>query len=91
MKNLRISGLHHPDVIRYLGLHISKDGDTFMVMEYASKGSLKDFLRVEKNNLQMSDRFELMISTARGMQYLGKFDCLFIHVLKNPNKSFIGI
>ena len=66
-----ISALHHPNVIRYLGLHISKAGDTYMVMEFAQKGSLKDFLKAERKTLQMSDRYELMISTARGMQYLG--------------------
>ena len=66
------SALHHPNIIRYLGLHISSIGDSYMVMEFAQKGSLKDFLKTEKKNLQISDRFELMISTARGMQYLGK-------------------
>jgi serine/threonine protein kinase len=53
------SALHHPNVIRYLGLHVSKAGDTFMVMEFAQKGSLKDFLKNEKSTLKMTNRYEL--------------------------------
>jgi serine/threonine protein kinase len=46
-------------VIRYLGLHTSKEGDTYMVMEFAEKGSLKDLLKAEKDNLKIADKYEL--------------------------------
>jgi serine/threonine protein kinase len=59
LKTNSFSALHHPNVIRYLGLHVSKVGDTYMVMEFAQKGSLKDFLKAEKKTLQMSDKYEL--------------------------------
>ncbi len=33
--------------------------ETYMVMEFAQKGSLKDFLKIEKDNLKMGDKIEL--------------------------------
>ena len=50
-------GLQHPNVIRLLGLYIDNE-DNYMVMELASKGSLKNLLSKEKN-VSMKDMYDM--------------------------------
>jgi serine/threonine protein kinase len=61
--------LHHPNVIRYLGLHVDKKSETFMVMEFAEKGSLKTFLKIEKRNLTLDAKYELYNKDSVSMSY----------------------
>lgn len=50
-----LNALNHPNIIRIMGVHISKDKEKYIVMELASKGSLKTLLQSEKNKLTDED------------------------------------
>jgi len=62
--------LNHPNVVHFLGRFSDDDGSQYLVLEYMSKGSLKDELRKESLNLTNSDLLDMIIESCRGMVFL---------------------
>jgi hypothetical protein len=47
------SGLNHPNVVRYLGIHKNNNGDMFVVTEFYELGSLSNVLAANKGKLSL--------------------------------------
>ena len=52
------SNLQHPNIVRLLGLY-TESKNSYMVMEFVSKGSLKDLLKNEKQNIDLKAQIQL--------------------------------
>jgi len=62
--------LRHPNVVQYLGVHISQNGDKYIVMEFLSLGALNTLLRKEDNNSTTADLVGMARQAAAGMVHL---------------------
>eukprot|EP01117_Protostelium_nocturnum_P008397 TRINITY_DN29_c0_g1_i1.p1 TRINITY_DN29_c0_g1~~TRINITY_DN29_c0_g1_i1.p1 ORF type:complete len:687 (-),score=240.71 TRINITY_DN29_c0_g1_i1:43-2103(-) len=66
-----LTKLNHPNVVRAIGLYVENE-QTYLVLEYLSKGSLIDFLRqpsIEKG-IGSIEKINMCIHVAAGMGYL---------------------
>jgi serine/threonine protein kinase len=64
------SALHHPNVVRLIGISCSPDLDLYLVAELMHRGSIRDVLDSKKENLRWDIRLKLLIDAAKGMSYL---------------------
>jgi len=62
--------LRHPNVVQYLGVHISPNGDKYIVMEFLSLGALNALLRKEENKSTTVDLVGMARQAAAGMVHL---------------------
>lgn len=64
-----ISNLRHPNVVLYIGASINKN-DYYMISEFIPKGSLFDFLHVQKQRLTESEQLNIAYEVAIAIRYL---------------------
>jgi len=64
-----LAKLSHPNIVLFMGVHKSKDGDQYMVFEYVAGGNVLDYL-VEHEDVTNDDLLDIAICAARGMAYL---------------------
>ena len=50
-----LKALHHPNIVQFLGLHTSAEGQHYIVTEFLSQGSLSSLLQEAKTKLSQSD------------------------------------
>eukprot|EP01114_Cavostelium_apophysatum_P012508 TRINITY_DN2812_c0_g1_i4.p1 TRINITY_DN2812_c0_g1~~TRINITY_DN2812_c0_g1_i4.p1 ORF type:complete len:1716 (+),score=368.48 TRINITY_DN2812_c0_g1_i4:182-5329(+) len=62
--------LTHPFVVQFLGKFVDDDGSQYIVVEYMSKGSLKDLLEKKQSELKFRDLVDMAICTCKGMVFL---------------------
>jgi len=62
--------LKHPNVVQYLGVHTSKKGEKYIVMEYLSLGSLPGVLKENEKTLNVMDLVAMAKQAAAGMLHL---------------------
>jgi len=60
--------IHHTHIVRMLGLYTSNDGDAFMVLAFAEKGSLLEFLH--RNNIGLDVQLRMMGEIIKALRYL---------------------
>ena len=63
---------HHPNVVRLLD-HFENAEYIFIVMEYLSGGSLKDYFILKKYNFNEKRAAEIMFQLGLGLQYLHQY------------------
>ncbi|XP_074582300.1 cysteine-rich receptor-like protein kinase 2 [Curcuma longa] len=75
-----ISNIHHRNLVRLLG-YSSKRDDFLLVYEYMANGSLDKFIFGDKHGfLNWSQRFDIIVGTARGLAYMHQeFHVRIIH------------
>jgi len=67
---LVLSKLSHPNVVQFLGIHISPtNNDLYMVFEFMEGGSLIQYL-IEHRGISIAKRLDFIRDGARGMAYL---------------------
>ena len=64
-----ISNLRHPNIVLYIGASINKN-EYYMVSEYISKGSLFDYLHVQKYKLTELHQLNIAYEVAVALRYL---------------------
>jgi len=64
-----ISSLRHPNIVLYMGATINKN-DYYMISEYIIKGSLFDYIHVQKNKIQEQDQLTIAYEIAIAIKYL---------------------
>eukprot|EP01117_Protostelium_nocturnum_P006517 TRINITY_DN2349_c0_g1_i1.p1 TRINITY_DN2349_c0_g1~~TRINITY_DN2349_c0_g1_i1.p1 ORF type:complete len:731 (+),score=292.86 TRINITY_DN2349_c0_g1_i1:338-2530(+) len=65
-----LSKLNHPSIVRCIGIHIANE-KTYLVLEYLSKGSLIDFMKIyNRRELGELEKINMCIHVAAGMKYL---------------------
>jgi len=47
--------LRHPNIVGFFGIHVSSNGDYYIVTEYLSKGSLDNVIRNQKDDISLLD------------------------------------
>jgi hypothetical protein len=63
--------IRHPNVVMFLGVgHSDENGCPFIVLEYMSRGSLRDVLKNESIALTNSQRIRFALDAAKGMRFL---------------------
>eukprot|EP01116_Phalansterium_solitarium_P025457 TRINITY_DN9749_c0_g1_i1.p1 TRINITY_DN9749_c0_g1~~TRINITY_DN9749_c0_g1_i1.p1 ORF type:complete len:502 (-),score=129.68 TRINITY_DN9749_c0_g1_i1:216-1721(-) len=67
--NLLVS-LRHPNVVQYLGTYAGRSNLLYLVMEFATKGSLRQLIYREGHMFSTIDLIEMMKHAASGMAYL---------------------
>ena len=50
-----LQSLHHPNIVRALGIHTTPMSEHYIVMEFLSKGSLDVVLSADKGSLRVND------------------------------------
>jgi len=60
--------IHHTHIVRTLGLYTSNDGDAFMVLAFAEKGSLLEFLHQNKFGLDV--QLQMIGQIIKALRYL---------------------
>eukprot|EP00055_Hartaetosiga_balthica_P009821 m.40233 g.40233 ORF g.40233 m.40233 type:complete len:923 (+) comp6912_c0_seq3:222-2990(+) len=78
-----LSQLKHPCLVKFYGASIC-DGALWLVMEFASCGSLYHFLHISKKKYSISSVAKWALSIAEGMNYLHR-RALIHRDLKSPN------
>lgn len=67
----RTASLHHPNIVRFVGVAWNALEDLCMAMEYLSRGDLKAHLLTNGEQLSWSrDKLQFALGIARAMQYL---------------------
>jgi len=64
-----ISNLRHPNVVLYIGASINKS-EYYMISEFIPRGSLFDYIHVQKNKLSESEQLSIAYETAIALRYL---------------------
>jgi len=65
-----LQSLRHPNVLQFLGVLTSSQGEIYMVTEFVPQGSLLDFLRKQGKILVIVQLLQICKAIAAGMQYL---------------------
>jgi len=60
--------MKHPNIVQLLGCYTSKDGDCFMILEFAEKGSLEEWIR--KKKLSQQEKLQITKELIFAMRYL---------------------
>jgi serine/threonine protein kinase len=68
-----LSNLNHPNILRFLGLWTSKQGELYIVTEFVSGGALNDYLVEHGAELNDADLFQIVLQIATAMQYLVQY------------------
>jgi serine/threonine protein kinase len=53
--------LAHPNIVRFLGIHISSKDQHYIVTEYVAQGSLADLLRKKEGGLEPQDLLAMFV------------------------------
>ncbi|KAF0550264.1 kinase-like protein [Gigaspora margarita] len=61
---------NHPNIISFYGVTKDYDGHYHMVMQYANEGTLREYLKVEFNNLQWKNKLCIAREIALGLLFL---------------------
>jgi len=64
-----ISSLRHPNIVLYMGATIN-NSDYYMISEYIPKGSLFDFLHVQKSSFSETEQLTIAYEIAIAVKYL---------------------
>jgi serine/threonine protein kinase len=64
-----ISNLRHPNIVLYMGASINKN-EYYMISEYIPKGSLFDYLHVQKNKFNDYEMINIAYEVAIALKYL---------------------
>eukprot|EP01135_Chromosphaera_perkinsii_P001408 Nk52_evm9s167 gene=Nk52_evmTU9s167 len=81
-----LSGLRHTNLCNFVG--VVTDGDeTFIVMEFCSKGALSHVLNSKKNLLDWSFRYSFMFDILSGLQHLHNSE--FSHGHLSPKSCMV--
>ncbi|KAG7169408.1 Tyrosine-protein kinase hopscotch-like [Homarus americanus] len=62
--------LKHRNIVKLCGLVESEGEDMYMVMEYLPMGSLKDYIKTNKEHMKDSSLLKFAMDIAEGMDYL---------------------
>lgn len=82
---ITLVNLRHPNVVLFMGF-VHEPGKLWIVTEYCSRGSLRDFLDDETMTLTQSRILKFALGTARGLAYLHGQDPPVLHLdLKTSN------
>jgi len=60
--------IHHPHIVRMLGFYTLNDGDCFMVLAFAEKGSLLEFL--QRNTIGLDIQLQMIGQIIKALRYL---------------------
>jgi len=60
----------HPHIVQFLGKCSDEENCQYIVIEFMSKGALKDLLEKERSNLTFNDLLDMMIGACKGMVFL---------------------
>ena len=72
--------LRHPNVVLFLGAGTDpKSGHTYLVLEYLSRGTLRDILHDPQVNIDHAQRLRFALDAAKGMRFLHGLDPPRIH------------
>lgn len=64
-----ISNLRHPNIVLYIGASINNN-EYYMISEYICKGSLFDYLHVQKHKITESEQLSIAYEVAIALRYL---------------------
>ncbi|KAL1212175.1 LysM domain receptor-like kinase 4 [Cardamine amara subsp. amara] len=86
-----LSKLNHFNIIRLSGFCLH-EGDWYLVYEHASNGSLSDWIHTTKSLLSLSQKLQIALDIATGLNYLHNFvDPPYVHRDLNSNNVFLDI
>ena len=60
----------HPNINRFLGITKTPKGNFAMVLKYANKGCLKDYLKKHFQSLQWKDKIQMALDITCGIMCL---------------------
>ncbi|CAG8476296.1 1257_t:CDS:2 [Gigaspora rosea] len=87
-REFKLSKINHPNILKFLGDSIdSKTKSQFLVLEYAGKGNLHDYLS-ENKNLKWSQKIKISKDIACGLEYLHNIE--MVHQNLNTKTIFIN-
>ncbi|EPB67793.1 hypothetical protein ANCCEY_13117 [Ancylostoma ceylanicum] len=76
MKEARLMrGLDHPNVVKLYGVGVL-DRPLYILLEYVAGGSLKTYLRRNKQNITIEEKVQMALGAAWGIDYLHKAEIL---------------
>eukprot|EP01130_Rhizamoeba_saxonica_P010207 TRINITY_DN4180_c0_g1_i1.p1 TRINITY_DN4180_c0_g1~~TRINITY_DN4180_c0_g1_i1.p1 ORF type:complete len:556 (+),score=63.13 TRINITY_DN4180_c0_g1_i1:22-1689(+) len=73
-----MSKLSHPNIVLFMGACIAPNG-LYIITEYIHRGSLYSILHEKKEEIDFSQKIDMLIDSSRGMLYLHQFDPAIIH------------
>ncbi|CAL9233681.1 unnamed protein product [Arabidopsis halleri] len=86
-----LSKLNHLNIIRLSGFCLH-EGDWYLVYEYASNGSLSEWIHTTKSLLNLTQKLQIALDIATGLNYLHNFaDPPYVHRDLNSNNVFLDI
>ena len=65
-----LNNLHHPNVVKLIGLSISPDNNLHILTDLLHMGSIRDLLDKKGENIDWKLRLKLLTDAAKGMAYL---------------------